>query len=144
MSSLGSSKKAVIVTAPRYCYNFRSNAVTGASVSCTALTEGVLQRDLHMRFGRLARVVRCCCSPGGENPPLETRKTSHVFEPPNEGCDFADSSVALAQAQIRPESVILVCIGHCSITNLSRGLVIRGCRQCDSGARFPGGDEVYQ
>lgn len=41
--SLGSSKKGVIVTGPGSCRNFRDNAATGASISCTALTEGVLQ-----------------------------------------------------------------------------------------------------
>ena len=39
---------------------------------------------------------------------LGTRKASHVFEPPGEGGNLADDSVALAQAQIRPEPIVFM------------------------------------
>lgn len=87
-------------------------------------------------------MLRCCRSPVGRI--LHARKASHTFEPLDESGNFADGSIALAQAQIRTEPIVLMCIGHCSITNLSGGLIVRGRGQCDRAARFPGGDDVCQ
>lgn len=103
---------------------------------------GHAANDLLVRFGRLCQKVRCGRSPGRDSPLLRTRKASHVFEPPDEGSNLADNRITLAQAQIRPEPIVLVRVGHCSITNLSDRSIVWRRSQCDGTARFPGGHEV--
>ena len=100
--------------------------------------------DLPVRFVGNYEEVRCGRWPGGDSPLLGIRKASHVFEPPDEGRNLADNNIALAQAQIGPEPIVFMCIGHCSITDLSDGPIVWGRSQCDGTARFPGGHEVYQ
>lgn len=122
----------VLLQFPKQCDDRRFCFMYSIDGGCAA-------SDLTGRFGSPVRPLT-----GVNRSLLGTRKASQVFEPPDEGRNLADNNIALTQAQIRPEFIVFVCIGHCSITDLSARLVIWGRSQCDGTACFPGGHEVCE